>query len=229
MEKVNCEFLSKALFPTPVGIYNFGATNHELNCELVQDSLKERELDPKGRFYSNFKGWHSHFGLEIKYNSFEKLKRIIESTVKHYCNFYGYDSNIKCHKLWSNLSQKTSYNRIHHHGTSYLTGVYYPAKSIVNNEPTFNYSNNNNNFLIDGYSFNEEGGGSLYFLSPSYSESRTLIKEGYNQYNTDVYHMNPVSSALLVFPSYLLHGVEPLHEDYTRISISFIVTLECDE
>lgn len=229
MEKVNCEFLPQALFPTPVGIYNFGFSNHDLNCKLVEDSLKEQQSNPQGRFYSNFRGWHSDFGIEKKYQSFEKLKSIIESSVRHYCNYYGYESNIICHNLWVNLSCKSSYNRVHTHGTSYLTGVYYPAKFIVNDQPTFNYRNDEKNFLVNQYSSNDENGGSLYFLSPSFSEGRTLMKTGYNQYNTDIYHMNPISSALLVFPSYLLHGVEPLHEDYTRISISFIVKLENDE
>ncbi len=229
MGKVECNFLSQAIFPTPIGIYNFGVTNHNLNLVLIEDTLKEYQLNSKGTNYSNFKGWHSNFGLETKYKSFEQLKNVIESSVSHYCNFYGYDSNITCNGLWANLSFKGSYNRIHNHGTSYLTGVYYPAKFLMNNEATFNYTDSESNFLINGYPPHEEGGGSLYFLSPSYSESRTLIIRNYNQYNDDVYHMNPTSSVLLVFPSHLLHGVEPLHEDYTRISISFITKLNDGE
>jgi hypothetical protein len=226
MEKVNCQFLPQELFPTPVGIYNFGSSNHDLNCKLVEDSLNEQQLYPQGISYSNFKGWHSHFGIEKKYQSFEKLKSIIQSSVQHYCNYYGYKSNIICYHLWVNLNCKSSYNRVHTHGNSYLTGVYYPAKSIVNDQPTFNYENGEENFLGNRHSPKYENGGSLYFLSPSFSEGRTLIKTEHNQYNTDTYHMNPISSVLLVFPSYLLHGVEPLHEDCTRISISFKVKLE---
>ena len=229
MEKVDCKFLSKSLFPTLVGIYNFGSNNHDLNISLVEDSLKEQQLDPQGISYSNFKGWHSKFGIERKYKSFQNLKFLIETSVKHYCNFYGYNSNIVCENLWANLNKRECLNNIHHHGDSYLTGVYYPARCIANGKPIFNYTNSEESLLQTGYCPNNviDSTGNLYFLSPSYSESRLLRKEYRNQYNADVYHMFPTASVLLVFPSHLLHGVNPFSEDHTRISISFNV--KCNE
>jgi len=225
MEKVNCQFVSQPVFPTPIGIYNFGATNHDLNCSLVDDAFKEYELDSEGKVFSNVKGWHSRSGLEREYRSFEKLKSLIEKSAKHYCEFYGYHSEINCNDLWVNLNKKNNYNLIHHHGSSYLTGVYYPAKSIVDNIPVFNYTNSEKSLLNPGvYSGDKnDGNGTLYFLSPSYSDCRTLYKKDINEYTTDTYHIYPTSSVLMIFPSYLLHGVNPFDEDYTRISISFVV------
>lgn len=230
MEKADCNFLPQLLFPTPVGIYNFGTSNHELNCNLVHDSLVERQSDPDGVHRTNVNGWHSKFEMEKRYESFKKLQSLIESSSRHYCEFYGYDSNIFCNRLWVNLNEKISSNRIHHHGTSYLTGVYYPAKSIVNNEPTFNYSNFERPLLKSGFYCPNENNppGCLYFLSPAYAESRTLSVLNRNEYNAAASHMYPTSSILLVFPSYLLHGVDPFNEDCTRISISFNIGLNRD-
>ncbi len=227
MEKVECSFLPQLFFPTLVGIYNFGLSNHELNCNLVTDSLTERQSDSDGVNKTNIMGWHSKFGMEKKYESFKKLRTLIESSTRHYCEFYGYNSNIYCNRLWVNLNEKTSSNRIHHHGTSYLTGVYYPAKSIVNNEPTFNYTNFEKTLVQNRFHLPHENNspGSLYFLNPSYSEARNLSVSKDNEYNAEAYHIYPTSSILLVFPSHLLHGVNPFDEDCTRISISFNISL----
>ena len=230
MEKVDCNFLPQLIFPTLVGIYNFGLSNHELNCNLVRDSLIEKQSNSSGVRRSNIKGWHSEFGLEQKYESFKKLQSLIQSSSRHYCEYYGYDSNIYCNQLWVNLNEKTSSNRIHHHGSSYLTGVYYPAKSIVNNEPTFNYTSFDKSLLKNGFDCPHENNspGSLYFLSPSHSESRTLSVSKSNEYNAEARHIYPTSSILLIFPSHLLHGVNPFDEDCTRISISFDIGLNYD-
>ncbi len=225
MEKVNCQFVSQPIFPTPIGVFNFGAINHDLNCDLVDDTFKEYEFDPEGKHFSNVNGWHSRSGLEKEYKSFKKLRSIIEKSAKHYCDFYGYFSDIYCDDLWANLNKKHNYNIVHHHGSSYLTGVYYPAKSIVDNIPVFNYTPDEKSLLKPGvYSSDKlEGTGSLYFLSPAYSDTRTLYKKDINEYTTDTYHIYPTSSILLIFPSYLLHGVNPFEDDYTRISVSFAI------
>ena len=96
MEKANFNFLPQLLFPTPLGIYNFGSSNHELNCNLVHDSLIEKQSDPNGVHRTNINGWHSNFEMEKRYESFIKLQSLIESSARHYCEFYGYDSNIFC-------------------------------------------------------------------------------------------------------------------------------------
>ena len=47
------------LFPTAVGVYNFGKEYHEVNKSLVKDVFTEQETDPVGHECSNMGGWHS--------------------------------------------------------------------------------------------------------------------------------------------------------------------------
>lgn len=216
----NCAFKSFPLFPIPVGVYNFGKNNHELNLDLVSDIVTEFSTDPEGEDHSNMGGWHSKTDLETKYNSFKKLKDLIDEGGNYYASVHGYREGIVCSDLWANINRKGNMNFPHHHGRSALTGVYYPVESISDDKLNFNYIELDQNPIKAG-TWNSCEGGSLVFQDPSYGMKTHLLKKNASAYNIDFYHVYPTSSILLLFPTYLNHMVLPFEEDKTRISISF--------
>lgn len=206
------------LFPIPVSVVNFFKDNHDLNLQLVDDILREKDKDPEGEDHSNMGGWHSKTDLETKYVSFFKLKELLESYGNQYCQQHGYKSGLICKDLWANVNQSGDLNFMHHHGTTALAGVYYPIESIVNNDWRFNYTTDN---PISAGTWDNQRGGSLVFQDPSYGMKVHLIKDRASPYNVDFYHLYPTASVLVLFPTYLLHMVLPFKEEKTRISISF--------
>jgi len=207
-----------SLFPIPVEIFNFNNHYHDLNVSLIEDIIKEKNNDPSGANHSNMWGWHSKTNLERVYESFTRLKDIIESCGNEYCKQYGYKDGLVCSDLWANVNGPNDLNFNHHHGTSALAGVYYPVESILDCGCIFNYTNNN---PLKGGTWNNVDGGSLVFQDPSYGKKIHLIKDKDSPYNVDFYHLYPTSGVLVLFPTYLLHSVLPFRDDKTRVSISF--------
>lgn len=206
------------LFPIPISLYNYGQNNHDLNLKLVGDILQEKIFDPKGDPHSNMGGWHSKTNLETKYDSFKVLSSLINSAGKEYCLAHGYDDSIVAYDLWANVNGKGDLNFNHHHGTSALSGVYYPVESIQKDNLVFNYTQNN---PLKPGTWDNKNGGSLVFQDPSYGKKVHLIQKKPSAFNVDFYHLYPTASVLVLFPTYLLHMVLPFQEDKTRISISF--------
>ena len=212
---------SLPLFPIPISVCNFGKEFHQLNIKLVEDALKEKDQDLSGENHSNMGGYHSKMDLETKYESFKELSLILTNYGNAYCTQHGYKDGLICKDLWININQSGDLNFLHHHGTTALTGVYYPIESIVGNDWRFNYSSEN---PIKAGTWNNKDGGSLVFQDPSYGMKVHLIKDTSSPYNVDFYHVYPTSSVLVLFPTYLSHMVLPFKEDKTRISISFAFT-----
>ena len=131
---------SVSLFPIPIGLYNFGKENHELNVGLVNDILIESSEDVDGNLRSNLGGWHSKNNLEERYDSFVLLRKQIEISINDYCLKHGFLDGLICGGLWSNINESGDMNVAHHHGNACLTGVYYPCESIVDDKVKFNYT-----------------------------------------------------------------------------------------
>ena len=209
------------LFPIPISVCNFGKNNHDLNLILVDDALREKDRDSVGEDHSNLGGWHSKTDLETKYESYKQLSSILTQCGNFYCKQHGYKEGLICKDLWVNINQSGDLNFMHHHGTSALTGVYYPIESIVGENWNFNYTSEN---PIKAGTWNNDDGGALVFQDPSYGKKVHLLKDISSPYNVDFYHVYPTSSVLVLFPTYLSHMVLPFREDKTRISISFAFT-----
>jgi hypothetical protein len=209
---------SLPLFPIPISVCNFGKSNHDLNITLVNDALHEKNSDSMGEDHSNMGGWHSKTDLETKYESYKKLSTILTEYGNLYCKQHGYKTGLVCTDLWANLIDKGDLNFLHHHGTTALTGVYYPVESITEDNWNFNYTQDN---PIKAGTWDNQKGGSLVFVDPSYGMKIHLIKDKSSPYNIDFYHIYPTASVLVLFPTYLSHMVLPFKEDKTRVSISF--------
>ena len=210
------------LFPTAVGVYNFGKDYHEINESLVRDVFIEQEEDPEGHQRSNMGGWHGRMKMEERYDSFKVLRKQIEDCVNDYSRQTGHTDGLEIENLWANINKKGDMNMGHHHGMSACTGVYYPIKEIVDGKHKYEYAENVS--LMPG-SWNGKDGGSLCLQDPAYGQNIQLkFKPSANPspYTLEFFHFYPVAGVLIVMPSYLIHHVTPFKEDKTRISISFV-------
>jgi len=211
-------------FPIPVSIFNFGKDSHEMNVRLVNDIYDEMDyIEKEGLIRSNMGGWHSDAMLH--YDSFNMLKEHIEECIEHYCKNNGYYGDVTLDHFWANVNSASNYNIMHHHGESLMTGVYYPVKSIEDDQFVFNYSEEVN--LGPGLGELDENelerGGALIFQDPNYSlKTKLTIKDGGGPFTHSHYYLYPVSGVLILFPNYLLHTVTPFFgSEHKRVSISF--------
>tara|TARA_A200000159_G_C7258331_1_gene311939 strand:+ start:254 stop:925 length:672 start_codon:yes stop_codon:yes gene_type:complete len=217
------EHRSLPIFPIPIGLYNFGEDQHALNVRLISDILTEQSEDPQGQVRSNMGGWHSaDYQEKIHKDSFGRLSAIIEEKANHYCKLHGYKTGLISSNLWANINESGDFNLSHHHGASALTGVYYPAGSIVDGSVQFNYSTGV--YLKPG-TWDGEHGGSIVLYDPAYSQKTKLVKDCDNPspYTFDTYYTYPIAGLLILFPSYIIHTVTPFKENMKRVSISFVL------
>ena len=89
---------SLPLFPIPIGLENFGKTNHNLNIKLVEDAISEKNKN-SGEDHSNMGGWHSTTNLEKKYDSYKSLSKILTECGNQYCLQHGYNNGTLCTDL----------------------------------------------------------------------------------------------------------------------------------
>ena len=208
------------LFPTAVGVYNFGKEYHEVNKELVKDIFEEQKVDPVGHERSNMGGWHGRMKMEQRYDSFKTLRLQIEDCVNDYCRQTGHTDGLEIENLWANINKKGDMNMGHHHGMSACTGVYYPINEIVDGKHIYEYCDEVS--LLPG-SWDGKNGGSLCLQDPAYGQKIQLEKNpNPSPYTLEFLHVYPVAGVLIVMPSHLIHHVTPFKEDKTRISISFV-------
>ena len=216
------------LFPTPVGVYNFGKDYHDINESIVKDILKEQKSDPEGQIRSNMGGWHSNKGLEKRYESFKILKAQIEDCVNDYARNTGHTDGLEVENLWTNINKSGDMNMGHHHALSACTGVYYPIQEIIDNgfkKPNLKYNYNyTDNAVLSPGSWNGVDGGCITFQDPAYGKKIQLPKgENPSPYTLEFFHLYPTAGVLVVMPSHLIHHVTPFREENkTRISISFV-------
>ena len=217
------ESKSLPIFPIPIGLYNFGQDEHALNVRLITDILTEQSEDPEGQVRSNMGGWHSaDYQETIHKDSFGRLGDIIEEQANLYCKLHGYKTGLTCTNLWANINASGDFNLSHHHGSAALSGVYYPAGSIVDGSVNFNYTKN---VILQPGTWDGKQGGSLVIYDPAYSQKNRLIKDNTNPspYTFDCYYTYPIAGLLVLFPSYIIHTVTPFKDDKKRVSISFVL------
>jgi len=220
MQAVQIQAVSQGLFAVPIKTFNFGNSIHELNKILVDDIIKEVSEDKIGISQSNFGGWHSQYGLEQKYESFKTLKGIVENCGNIYCEDFGYERDLECHDLWANVNAAGNFNTPHQHNLSALTGVYYPLGHLNEEEKVFNYVEGD--VYLQPYCTNGVDGGSLSVIDPNIGKRIHLNPITEEWHNSSYMHIYPTAGVLVLFPTYLVHSVNPFtEENQKRLSISF--------
>lgn len=176
----------------------------EVECDFysfIQPSLIEwiynYQKTADGVAFSNRGGWQSPSNFYLN-ESFDKYTDYILKNAL--MSLTHYDLKFKLSNMWINLNKKGDYNVIHNHPNSIISGVFWVKTP--------------------------ENCGSLTFDSPhSFTQSLLLnsidseIAKEQNYYES--FTFDPKEGTIILFPSELLHGVEPNESDEDRISIAF--------
>ena len=179
------------LFPTPLRYVNVGT-------QLVTDQMitDTREELFKSMEFSNVGGYQS--APVIKGNVWQPLFQVAKAQLVKYLEELGakssIDWNIHGAGLWLNVNGRGHYNKVHNHGGTHFSGIYYvkvPPKS-----------------------------GMLYFQRPS--QHNTVLEEHCRQEEYGpLFEVMPRDGDMFIFPSELNHGVYPNYSREERISIAF--------
>ena len=187
----------KDWFPTP--IWHFVLDDYQqLNDTLLQEINAEQQRDLTGEKWSNILGWHSVSNLH-QLASFAEFNNIIGTNVIEVANCLHWDLqkfSLELKSCWAIVNGKLASNTVHNHPNSILSGVYYlqaPENSGV-------------------ISFSDPRSAAQMLVPPMTEYSPwTLPKISYQ----------PQAGMMLLFPSWLLHGVEMNMSRELRISLSF--------
>ena len=189
----------RLLFPMPVFQYNLleeGLIDEMYLHELKADMDGMRRKDPVGRQISNaYTGWQSNDGVEAR-PAWTKWVRIVNTKMNcEVLPFFGVNPTVcqlSMGNAWANINDKGSWNRPHGHNGCFLSGAFYVH--------------------ADG----DEG-------------NFVAIKEGadvvsdfpHNNKQRETFEVSPVTGTLLLFPSGLIHMVEPNITSKDRYSVAF--------
>jgi len=173
-----------------------GAINEDY-IKLLKDSMDGmRKKDPVGRNVSNqYTGWQSDDGCE-SHPAFAKIIRLIKDTFnKELLDWTGHDIaklQITMGNSWANINDNTAWNAPHLHNGCWYSGVFY--------------------IHADG----DEGQFMAIDTAP-----KVVSDFPHSPREQQSFRMSPTTGKLFLFPSALMHMVEPNLTDKDRYSISF--------
>ena len=183
----------------PTSVWHFSLENYQqLNSPLLQTIYAEERRDSQGEKWSNILGWHSGDRLH-EMDSFDNLTQIINQNVLEVATFLQWDLqkfSLKITTCWAIINRKLASNSVHNHPNSILSGVYY-LKTPEN---------------CGGIFFSDPRPASQMIVPPSVE---------FNLWNFPKITYKAREGTMLIFPSWLLHGVEMNMSDEDRICISF--------
>ena len=189
----------------PTSVWGFELPEPEpLNAELLGLITAERLADPNGLSdRSTVLGWHSRDDLHRR-PEFARFTKFIEAGVSEAVSFQKWDLSQAAPILatcWANVNGRGASNVVHTHPLCFLSGVYY-----VSAKPE---------------------SGRLFFLDPR--PAAPMIAPPMTEHTPWTFQKvqyEPKPGRMLIFPSWLQHGVEPNLSDGDRVCISFNIGLK---
>ena len=181
-------------FPTP--IYIADIKHPTLNQELERDIITWSRQD-KGITRTNVQGWHSTTNMH-ELPQFKKLVDMLYECQRTVYQQEHYESEPYLGNMWANVNPPGGMNRAHQHPNSLWSGVYY-----------IKAPKNCGNLKID------DPRSSAAMCRPRQKEGEKpsrLFRE--IQYE-------PIAGRCIMFPSWLMHCVDPNESNAIRISVSF--------
>ena len=165
---------------------------------IILNKLEIYKKNNKSRVITNVLGFQSE---DIKDKDLlETLGKNISEPIKTYLNeFRLADFKLTMTSAWINENFKHSYNLVHDHPGNHLSGVYY-VKTFKNSGNIKFYRNDQGLHCSEFYNY----------------------AKGPSSFTT--YEIEPEDNDLLLFPSYLKHGVGINLSDKSRISLAFNMT-----
>jgi len=167
----------------------------DLNTKKIKKEILNMKIKNKGKIISNYGGWQSKNFLKINQN-FKDLFNQINLSVKEVEKNLGLEKKLILKNYWCNINYLGCFNRPHTHPDSVLSGVYY-----------VNIPKNSGNLIFENFT--------------THTETTYRFVKKYNQYNSPKWAVMPKENLCVLFPSYLIHYVEPNLSNEERISISF--------
>ena len=187
-------------FPTP--IYIADIKHPTLNQELERDIVAWSNQD-KGVTRTNIQGWHSTTDM----NARPEYKRLVDALYEAQHIIYEQehlDSEPFLGNMWANINPPGGMNRAHIHPNSLWSGVYYVKAP--------------------------ENSGQLKVEDPRSSAAMSRPRQKEGEKPARLYretHYEPIVGRCIMFPSWLMHCVDPNNSNDIRISVSFNFLQKC--
>ena len=181
-------------FPTP--IYIADIKHPTLNQELERDIMAWSNQD-KGIVRTNVQGWHSTTNMH-ELPQFKKLVEMLYECQRTVYQQEHYESEPFLGNMLANVNPPGGMNRAHQHPNSLWSGVYY-IKAPKNC-------------------------GHLKIDDPRASASMCRPRQKEGKKPSRLYretHYEPIAGRCIMFPSWLIHCVDPNESNDIRISVSF--------
>ena len=170
------------------------------NFEKIQREIREHLREEKFNYVGRWGKTHLLSDPTFRSNPLKKslplFKEELNEHVKRYCYDIGYYSEYKIHSSWFTKFTKGDYAHTHSHGHLDISGVYY-------------YKTNGKD-------------GDLFFESPVSAVDSSFV---YLHLADHMCH-SPGEGKIILFPSYLKHGVRRNETNNVRISLSFNLQFE---
>jgi uncharacterized protein (TIGR02466 family) len=187
-------------FPTP--IYIADIEHSTLNQELERDIVAWSNKD-KGITRTNVQGWHSPTNMN-ELPEYQKLVRMLYECQKTIYQQEHYESEPFLGNMWANINPPGGMNRAHQHPNSLWSGVYWIKTP--------------------------ENCGDLKIDDPRSSAAMCRPRQKLGELPTRLHretHYKPIAGRCIMFPSWLMHCVDPNNSNDIRISVSFNFMQKC--
>ena len=188
------------LFSTPVYIADI--KHPTLNQELERDIVAWSKQD-KGIVRTNVQGWHSKTNMHER-PEFKKLVNMLYDCQKTVYEQEYYESEPVLGNMWANINPPGGSNRAHQHPNSLWSGVYW-IKTPKNC-------------------------GELKIDDPRSVACMTRPRQKEGEKPARLFretHYEPIAGRCIMFPSWLMHCVDPNNSNDIRISVSFNFLQKC--
>ena len=187
-------------FPTP--IYIADIEHPTLNQELERDIVAWSKQD-KGMARTNIKGWHSTTDMHQK-PQFMKLVDMLYSCQRTIYDQEHYESKPFLGNMWANINPPGGMNRAHQHPNALWSGVYW-----------IKTPKNCGDLRID------DPRSAAAMCRPKQKQGK-LPERLFREYG-----YTPKEGRVIMFPSWLMHCVDPNNSNDIRISVSFNFMQKC--
>jgi uncharacterized protein (TIGR02466 family) len=168
---------------------------HVVDNDEVKAFAYNKQAQGQGRIISNYGGFQSQDISSGECNAIDRLVKLLNDEMNTCANQVGM-KNLEIQNIWVNINPPGSYNHLHNHIGSVLSGVYYVDASDKQGNIQFERN--------DGaeYHIPEDIGQVTYYTSTRATYAGK-------------------TNALYIFPSWLKHSVQGNFSETDRISISF--------
>ena len=184
----------------PTSIWRFNVAEHQtLNERLMRFIEEERGRNPAGMSgRSSVMGWHSTERLHRR-PELHDFVAIVENCVAEVARAYRLDAeqaSLDLATCWAMVNGKMASGALHCHPNAFLSGVYY----VNTTEKT----------------------GNIFFQDPRPGANVMACPvTEFTPWTVRQISYQPTPGGMLIFPSWLYHGVGPNLSDVPRVSLSF--------